>query len=105
MKKILAILLALILVLCMAAPALAVTPALPVPDIPEVPDIGDDIDFGIDFGGIVDDWLEEHPVPPPVPTEPEGTEPQSDFYTELDMDTPGARSWINWLRELFRRAP
>lgn len=101
MKKIIAIALALTLVLCLAIPAHAVTPELDVPDMPAVPDISDDIDFGFDIGAIVDDWLEKNPTPPLTPTEPEETEPQFDFYTELDMDTPGVRSMINWLREFF----
>lgn len=90
MKKILAILLALILVLCLAAPALAVTPALPVPDIPEVPDIGDDITIEIpdDFW---DDWFEANPGPPLVPTEP----------VEEPPVLIGS-GWIGWLRDLFR---
>lgn len=111
MKKFIAIMMALVMVFCLATPAQAVTPELDVPDMPEIPDISDDIDFGIDFGNIIDDWFNENPIPPLVPTEPvevptepaepEETEPQFDFYTELDMDTPGVRSMINWLREFF----
>lgn len=90
MKKYFAISLALILALCLATPALAVTPDLDIPDMPAIPDISDDIDFGgIDFGGIVDDWLEENPVPPTEPAEP--TEPVE------DTDAPIGGCWFDWI--------
>ena len=94
MKKYFAISLALILALCLATPALAVTPDLDIPDMPAIPDISDDIDFGgIDFGGIVDDWLEENPVPPLVPTEP--AEPVE------DTDAPIGGCWFDWILDWF----
>lgn len=93
MKKIITISLALALVLCLATPAYAVTPKLDVPDMPEVPDISDDIDFGIDFGGIVGDWLEKNPTPPLTPTEPaEPTEPVE------EPSAPIGGGWFDWLR-------
>lgn len=39
MRKILAFILAVLLVLCMVVPALAVTPALKVPSMPKIPTI------------------------------------------------------------------
>ena len=89
MKKYFAISLALILALCLATPALAVTPDLDIPDMPAVPDISDNIDFGIDFGDIVDGWIEENPVPPMVPAEP--TEPVE------NPDAPIGGCWFDWI--------
>ena len=93
MKKYFAISLALILALCLATPALAVTPDLDIPDMPAIPDISDDIDFGgIDFGGIIGDWFGANPVPPLVPTEPaEPTEPVE------DTDAPIGGCWFDWI--------
>lgn len=93
MKKIITIFLALSLVLFLAIPAHAVTPKLDVPDMPEVPDISDDIDFGIDFGGNIDDWFDNNPVPPLTPTEPaEPTEPVE------EPTAPVFDDWFGWLR-------
>ena len=119
MKKIIAILLALILVLCLAVPALAVTPALPIPDMPEIPDISDDIDFGINFGGVIGDWIEEHPMPPMLPiefTEPtvppigivRPTEPPAPHEQMGEMvmeDIPARRGWMDWLLDWCWRMP
>lgn len=80
MKKFIASFIAIVIVLSMAAPVLAVTPPLDVPDIPEIPDIGDDIHIDIP-DEVFDSWFEEHPVPPLMP---------SDEY-----------SWFNWLRAWF----
>lgn len=90
MKKIITIFLALALVLCLAIPAHAVTPKLDVPDMPSVPDISVGIDFGFDIEDIVDDWLEENPVPPLTPTEP--TEPVE------EPTAPVGGGWFDWLR-------
>lgn len=87
MKKILCMLIALLMVISMAVPAFAVTPDLDVPDMPEIPDISDDIDFGIDFGNIIGDWLGANPVPPLVPTEPIEEPP-----------APVGGGWFDWLR-------
>lgn len=93
MKKIITIFLALALVLCLAIPAHAVTPELDVPDVPSVPDISDDIDFGIDFGSILDGWFAENPAPPLTPTEPaEPTEPVE------EPTAPVFDDWFGWLR-------
>lgn len=102
MKKPIAILLAVIMIVAMALPVHAVTPPLPVPDMPEVPDIGDDIVIDIPEG-IFDDWFAENPVPPMMPIEP--TEPHGDSRTEFNMDVPGIHDWVNWLREWLWRKP
>lgn len=91
MQKFIVILLAVMLVVSMAIPAHAVTPDLGIPDMPEIPDISDDIDFGIDFGGIVGDWFEKNPAPPLTPTEPEETEPVE------EPPAPVGGGWGDWL--------
>ena len=63
MKKIIAILLILALVVCMAAPAFACTPRLKVPDMPEIskiqlkPNIDDSV-----YENAVDAWFKAHPI-------------------------------------------
>lgn len=86
MKKILSIIFAMVLIVSMAAPAFAVTPGLEVPDVPEIPYIGDDITIEIP-DEVFDEWFDEHPVPPLVPTEP--VEPPVE-------SVPGG--WFDWLR-------
>lgn len=93
MKKLIAILLAVMLVVSMAIPAHAVTPNLEIPDMPEIPDIGDDIVIDIPED-VFDDWFEEHPVPPLVPIEP--TEPVED-----EPPVPDYSDWITWFRGWF----
>lgn len=101
MKKFFIVSLALILVLYLATPALAVTPDLDVPDMPEIPDIGDDIDFGIDFGGIIDGWLEENPVPPLVPTEPvEEPSAPAELTEPVEVPTEPV-GWFSWIQSWF----
>ena len=101
MKKFIAIMMALALVLCLAIPAHAVTPDLDVPDMPEIPDISDEIDFGgIDFGGIIDDWFAENPIPPLTPTDPVEvpTEPAEPTEPVEEPSAPIGGGWGDWLR-------
>lgn len=67
MKKILAILLAVLLIMAMAVPAYAVTPKYEFPDLPEIPDISDDIKIEIDIpDSFWDKWFQEHPIKLPT---------------------------------------
>jgi len=63
MKKIIAILLALLLILSMAIPVAAVTPTLQVPDVPQISDIK--IEVKLDeqvYENAVQKWFAEHPI-------------------------------------------
>lgn len=65
MKKVFAILLALMLVAPMAVPAYAVTPALKVPNLPEIPDITDSVWENVTIhlpDNLWDDWFAKHPI-------------------------------------------
>lgn len=84
MKKILTILLAVLLIVALAAPAHAVTPDLGVPDMPEIPDISDDIQIEIP-DAVFDDWFREHPVAP--------------------LPVQLKDGWMDWLRVWRRWAP
>ena len=72
MKKILAILLAVLLIACLAVPAYAVTPKYEFPDLPEIPDISDDAAEWVrgwipaDFW---DRWFSDHPIIFKLPSE------------------------------------
>ena len=61
MKKILAMLLALLLIVSMAIPAYAVTPKLEIPDVPQISKIKFDIKIELpdDFWS---NWFKEHPL-------------------------------------------
>ena len=87
MKKNIAILLALLLILSMAVPAAAVTPPLDTPASPTVPDISDGIHVEIP-DEVFDDWFDEHPIviePTEAPTEP------------AEEDEPTRTDWRDWL--------
>ena len=93
MKKNIAILLALLLILSMAVPAAAVTPPLDTPASPTVPDISDDIHVEIP-DEVFDDWFDEHPIviePTEAPTEP------------AEEDEPTRTDWRDWLRGWWKR--
>lgn len=60
MRKIIALLLALLLILAMDIPAFAVTPKLDVPDMPEIPDISGSVKVEIP-DSFWDNWFKEHP--------------------------------------------
>lgn len=89
MKKLIAILAVLAIVMSMAVTAYAVTPSIGVPNLPEVPEIKVDVKLSDDFW---DSWFKDHPiklpggseepeVTKPVETEPEETKP---VVTELE---------------------
>ena len=91
MKKNIAILLALLLILSMAVPAAAVTPPQDTPASPTVPDISDGIHVEIP-DEVFDDWFDEHPIvieptvePTEAPTEP------------VEEDEPTRTDWRDWL--------
>lgn len=87
MRKIFVILLAVLLILAMAIPSMAVTPPLDTPAIPRVPDISDDIHVEIP-DEVFDDWFAEHPIviePTEAPTEP------------AEEDEPTRTDWSDWL--------
>ena len=63
MKKIIAILMALVLVMSMAVPAAAVTPALKIPDVPQISKI--EIQVNLDekvYENAIQKWFAEHPI-------------------------------------------
>lgn len=60
MRKIFAILLAVMLIASMTVSAYAVTPPLNVPDLPEIPNISGSVK--IDVTPAVNKWLDEHPI-------------------------------------------
>ena len=61
MKKILALILAVLLIAAMAVPAYAVTPKYEFPDIPDFSDIKFKIDFKIP-DKVLKDWFDDHPI-------------------------------------------
>jgi len=67
MKKIICIMIAVMLIACLAVPAYAVTPKYEFPDLPEIPDISDDVKFGFRISGSFwDDWFAKHPAVLPL---------------------------------------
>lgn len=68
MKKIIAIVLAMLLIVSMAIPAVAVTPPLQIPDMPEIPDISDDVDIDLPEGAF-DDYIPDIAVDVELPEE------------------------------------
>ena len=61
MKKILALILAVLLIMAMAVPAYAVTPKYEFPDLPEIPDISDNIEIELP-DNFWSGWFKEHPI-------------------------------------------
>lgn len=106
MKKIIAILLALMLIASMAVPAFAVTPPLQAPDMPEIPDISDDVKVDIpdDYW---EEYFEKNPIVTPEqieqaekPTEPPAPpaqEPQDPDWCEQIV------RWCRWFTEAIPR--
>lgn len=86
MKKIIALLLALLLILSMAAPVAAVTPTLHPPDLPEVPDISGSVHVELpeDYW---DAYFEEHPI----------TVKPTEGLTHIDLQPISRPSWWEWL--------
>lgn len=103
MKKILAILLALALILAFPVSVSAVTPPLDTPSI-TVPDISDNIEIELsdDFW---DNYFKEHPLPSvsiPEETE-EPTEPTEVIAEPVPAITPHIPDWRDLLRELVAK--
>lgn len=102
MKKILALLLAVLLILAMVIPAFAVTPDLGAPDVPEIPDISDDVEIELPediFDGYIPDIdidieieLPEDPTDPPA--EPP-IEPPHFNYCEF------LKGWFEWWMHIW----
>lgn len=65
MKKIICIMIAVLLIACLAVPAYAVTPKYEFPDMPEISKIKFNISFplGKEFWA---DWFEKHPITVPT---------------------------------------
>ena len=61
MKKILAILLAVLLIASMAVPAYAATPKMKVPDVPQVSRIKFDVKIELP-GDFWSNWFKDHPI-------------------------------------------
>lgn len=98
MKKIIAILLALPLIVAMAVPAYAVTPDLEVPDVPEIPDISDDVEIELPDGAF-NDYIPDIDIDVELPEE-----------TEHPTDEPvcpdwcdWVKSWIDWWKDTFKK--
>lgn len=83
MKKIFAIILAVMLIASMTVSTYAVTPPLNVPDLPEIPDISDNIEIELP-DGVFDDY-----IPDIVPEEP--IEPEEPVYPD----------WCDWAKGWF----
>ncbi len=93
MKKILALILAVLLIMVMAVTAFAVTPELGVPDVPQISDI--EFDTKIELpDSFWDDWFTRNPISIPditIPSETEPTEPYEPTEPDVvvtDLDTP-----------------
>lgn len=72
MKKIPALILAVLLIASMAVPAYAVTPKYEFPDLPEIPDISDDVAENIRIkipADFWDRWFADHPIIFKLPSE------------------------------------
>lgn len=68
MKKILALILAVLLIVAMAIPAYAVTPELGVPDVPQISDIEFDIKIELP-DDVFDDYIPDIDIDVEVPEE------------------------------------
>ncbi len=68
MKKILALILAVLLIMVMAVTAFAVTPELGVPDVPQISDIEFDIKIELP-DGVFDDYIPDIDIDVEVPEE------------------------------------
>ncbi len=58
-KKLIAFLLALALIVCMAIPAFAATPTFKPPKLPKIPEIKVSIELP---QSVFDNWFKEHPI-------------------------------------------
>lgn len=92
MKKIFAILLAVMLMASMTITTYAVTPPLGVPDMPEIPDISDNIEIELP-DGVFDDYIPD--LTPEEPTEPE--EPEYPNWCDL------VKGWMEWWKGIVEK--
>jgi hypothetical protein len=92
MKKIFAILLAVMLIASVTVPAYAVTPPLNVPDI-EIPDISDNVEIELP-DGVFDDYIPD--LTPKEPTEPPVEEPE---YNWCDW----VKGWFEWWKVIMEK--
>ena len=85
MKKIIALILSLLLLLSMAVPASAATPTLDIPDI-SIPDISGSIHVELP-DEVLANWFEEHPAPilKPIAIKP------------IELQPISRPSWLEWL--------
>lgn len=60
-RKFIALLMVLVLLICLAAPAFACTPRLNPPKIPTVPDISGSVEVDLP-DSVWDNWFKEHPI-------------------------------------------
>lgn len=98
MKKILALILALLLIIAMAVPAYAVTPELGVPDMPEIPDVSDDVEIELP-DGIFDDYIPDIDIDVELPEEP--AEPPEE-EPELPSFYDCVKGWLEWWMGVIR---
>ena len=91
MRKLIAILLAVMLMASMAVSAYAVTPPLNVPDI-EIPDISDNVEIELP-DGVFDDYIPD--LTPEEPTEPE--EPEYPNWCDL------VKGWFEWWKVIMEK--
>ena len=93
MKKILAILLAVLLIVSMAIPAAAVTPKLQIPDVPKIPDISDDVRLNLP-DGIFDEY---------IPDIAAGVELPADEQQAPDNWPEWLQLWYQWWCRTVKR--
>lgn len=89
MRKLLASIIALSIVVSLAGPAMAVTPDLNPPAIPTIPDISDDVEIELPdsaFDGFIPDIEIETEAPTEAPAETK----------------PPDHIWVDWLRVWYR---
>ena len=93
MKKILAILLAVLLVAGMAIPAFAVTPALQVPDVPQISDIEFNINLDLP-DDIFDEYIHDIVI---------GAEPPTEVKRGPDNWPEWLQLWYQWWCRTVKR--
>ena len=94
MKKIFAILLAVMLIASMTVTTHAVTPPLGVPDMPEIPDISDNIEIELP-DGVFDDYIPD--LTPEEPTEPPVEEPEYPNWCDW------VKGWMEWWKGIIHK--
>lgn len=94
MKKIIAMFMAVVMTVCMAIPAFAVTPALRV-DMPEISkiEIKPNIDDAV-YENAVDSWFKDHPIKLPADFKINVSQVSYSVYSGV-MNGFMSNSWIN----------